>query len=99
MTTNKRKFGASVIAYNKELAKVCDMLDSDIIIMPYSRNEVIIVPKYLEMWNEERKVVKDLSKIIRELHEENNSIISETEFVSENIYVFAKAEKELRIYC
>lgn len=88
LSNTKNTFGAASILYESVLKDFAYVKDSNLIILPSSVHEVIIV---LE---DEVKDKSNLSSMVREI---NDTQIPEEEILSDSIYLFDKNSGEIRV--
>ncbi|MDD6401767.1 MAG: DUF5688 family protein [Lachnospiraceae bacterium] len=86
--TNKNGInGATTLLYGKEeLSALSEKLKSDLIILPSSIHEVLILPK------DDAMDVNELKAMVEEI---NSFAVSEMDFLSDNIYMFDGKTKEI----
>lgn len=82
--------GAVYIADADALAMVADALDDDYVVLPSSRHEVIIVP--LKQIDD-----NDYTYLKEMVYEINRKEVDAEDYLSDNIYKYIRAEKELRL--
>lgn len=82
--------GAVYIADEDALDMVADELDDDYVVLPSSRHEVIIVP-LKQIDDNDYSYLKDM------VYEINRKEVDAEDFLSDNIYKYIRAEKELRL--
>ena len=82
--------GAVYIADSDALAMVADELDDDYVVLPSSRHEVIIVP-LSQISDDDYTYLKDM------VYEINRKEVDAEDYLSDNIYKYIRAEKELRL--
>ena len=70
-------YGAAVVLYDGELRRLASALGRDLIILPSSVHEVLVIP-----YNEEL-VIRDLREMVRHV---NESEVPEEEVLSDNVY-------------
>lgn len=87
--TNKLN-GAVYIADEDALDMVADELDDDYVVLPSSRHEVIIVP-LSQISDDDYTYLKDM------VYEINRKEVDAEDVLSDNIYIYKRAEKELRL--
>ncbi len=87
--TNKLN-GAVYIADEDALDMVADELDDDYVILPSSRHEVIIVP-LSQISDDDYTYLKDM------VYEINRKEVDAEDVLSDNIYIYKRADKELRL--
>ena len=83
-------FGAVYMADTQELERIADDLEKDLIILPSSRHEVIILPTDTTqegMYEKYKEMVRDV----------NVTQVDAEDFLSNNIYIFSRATKELEM--
>lgn len=79
--------GATTLLYGKEeLSALSEKLKSDLIILPSSIHEVLILPK------DDAMDVNELKAMVEEI---NSFAVSEMDFLSDNIYLFDGKTKEI----
>lgn len=82
--------GAVYIANSDALAMVADELEDDYVVLPSSRHEVIIVP-LSQISDDDYTYLKDM------VYEINRKEVDAEDVLSDNIYIYIRAEKELRL--
>ena len=82
--------GAVYIADSDALAMVADELGDDYVVLPSSRHEVIIVP--LKQIDD-----NDYTYLKEMVYEINRKEVDAEDVLSDNIYIYKRAEKELRL--
>ena len=89
--TNVNKVnGAVYIADSDALAMVADELEDDYVVLPSSRHEVIIVPL--------KQIDDDDYAYLKEMvYEINRKEVDAEDVLSDNIYIYKRADKELRL--
>lgn len=89
--TNVNKVnGAVYIADSDALAMVADELEDDYVVLPSSRHEVIIVPL--------KQISDDDYAYLKEMvYEINRKEVDAEDVLSDNIYIYKRADKELRL--
>ena len=84
--TRDKYWGASIITNTEILSKIADKLDDDLIILPSSIHEIIIVPK--ELAND------GMTAMVQAI---NADCVSETDQLSDHIYEFNRSTNEVRV--
>ncbi len=80
--TNKRSVnGAGCMLCRKELDKLADEYEADIIIIPSSRHEVIVVPDTHE---------GDIDALKNIIHIVNSECVESEDYLSDNAYIYSK---------
>lgn len=87
MTSSDGVKGACCILYSDKLGDFADKVDSDLVILPSSIHEVIILPK-------DESIEMDILKNM--VNEINMGVVSEEDRLSNNIFVFDRAARELK---
>ncbi len=87
MTSSDGIKGACCILYSDKLGEFADKVDSDLVILPSSIHEVIILPK------DESMEMDNLKNMVNEI---NMGVVSEEDRLSNNIFVFDRAARELK---
>ena len=82
--------GAVYMADEDALDMVADELDDDYVVLPSSRHEVIIVP-LSQISDDDYTYLKDM------VYEINRKEVDVEDVLSDNIYIYIRAEKELRL--
>lgn len=83
--------GAVYMADMQELAQIADVLEKDFVLLPSSRHEVIIVP----MDDAYEDCIFDKFKsMVREV---NETELEPEDYLSDNVYFFNRATKELKM--
>lgn len=80
--------GAISICYKDSLKNLANMLDSDLVILPSSVHEVLLLPL---RGNDNFRELKDM------VYEVNRSQLSEEEFLSDNIYLYRRNPDDIEI--
>lgn len=80
--------GAISICYKDSLKNLANMLDSDVVILPSSVHEVLLLPL---RENGNFRELKDM------VYEVNRSQLSEEEFLSDNIYLYRRNTDDIEI--
>lgn len=88
LSNEKTYFGASCIYYPGALKQLADSMESDLIVLPSSVHEVILLPA-----NEE----DDYQKINEMIADINMHQVAEEEILSDHLYYYDKERDELRI--
>lgn len=89
ISNSSKMYGASCILYPELLAKCCEKLHtSSIIILPSSVHECIVLLASDDM---------DTSFLKEMVHEVNTSSVSETDYLSDNVFIFNRTSKQLDI--
>ena len=78
MTNKRRKYGASILLFEDELAAVAEKMHGDFYILPSSVHEVLAVPEDLMKDQELKEMVKNI----------NDSEVAEEEILSYTIYKY-----------
>ena len=78
MTNKRRKYGASILLFEDELASVAEKMHGDFYILPSSVHEVLAVPEDLMKDQELKEMVKNI----------NDSEVAEEEILSYTIYKY-----------
>lgn len=90
LSNKSRINGAVYIADTKVLFDICDELDSDIILLPSSRHELIILPYAMaanpERWSEMAAMVSEI----------NQSTVSEEDFLADSVYCFTRESRTVK---
>lgn len=89
MMSNKTSTnGAISIYYKDSLKTLANMLDSDVVILPSSVHEVLLLPL---RGNDNFRELKDM------VYEVNHTCLSEEEFLSDNIYLYRRNTDDIEI--
>lgn len=87
--TNKKKlYGASALSELQVLEKIANELDSDLIIIPSSIHELIVIK------NEGELVIENIRNMVQEV---NMTQVSIDEVLSDNVYIFERESGMVRI--
>ncbi|MCH5332580.1 MAG: hypothetical protein J1D89_01360 [Agathobacter sp.] len=86
-TNRSRTNGAAVILYEGQLAAMADFVDADLIILPSSVHEVILLPA------EDDSTLEECSHMVREV---NETQLADEEILSDHAYYYDRATKEIR---
>lgn len=89
--TNKRNsYGASCILYDNVLREFALRLESDLVILPSSIHEVILIP--VESLNKKTADVNYLRDMVKEV---NTTQVSLDEILSDSVYIYSKSEDKI----
>lgn len=88
MSNNSRMYGAGAIVKADLLKQTAEKLEADLLILPSSIHELIIIP-----WKEAEKL-DDIKVMVREI---NDNMVSTDEILSYNIYRYSAEENSVRI--
>ena len=91
LSNTSGNYGAAVIMYPGLLHDLSEKLDSDLIILPSSLHEVIVLA-----CGELNIEKKDLLAMVGEV---NRSVLQSEDILSDNIYHYSASESKLYIYC
>lgn len=86
VTNSLRTNGANVLLYPDYLQKLAERLESDLIILPSSIHEILIL-----RFDDEMASPYELCDLV---HEVNQTQVSRTEFLSNNVYLFKRESPE-----
>lgn len=89
VTNEKGLYGATVLLYNGLLENMAKELESDLVIIPSSVHEVILLTGYSEY---------DLDMFLHMVEEVNDTQVEITDLLSYNVYVYVRDEKRIKIY-
>ena len=81
LTNESNTNGATAICNDKKMKEIVEMLDSDLIVLPSSIHEVIIMPK------DDGLNIGDLIQMVQEI---NGSEVAADEILSNNVYVYSR---------
>lgn len=84
LTNEENSFGATQICNPATMQEIADRLDSNLLVIPSSVHEVLIVPVKPD---EEKEMTSQLTSIIREV---NETQVSPEETLSDHPYIFTK---------
>lgn len=90
LSNTEKLYGCSCILYPDVLEKFADTVDCDLFVLPSSLHEVILLPA-LDMVDKRR-----LSDMVQEV---NASIVSQDDFLSDNVYYYSHKTKKLEVVC
>ena len=79
LTNRSGVYGASAILYEGVLKNIAQRLGSDLVILPSSVHEVILLP-----YEDERRM-EGLERMVREI---NQTVLPEEEVLSDQVYVY-----------
>lgn len=88
MSNKSRMYGAGAIVKADLLKQTAEKLEDDLLILPSSIHELIIIP-----WKEVEKS-DDIKEMVREI---NDNMVSTDEILSYNIYRYSAKENRVRI--
>lgn len=80
LTNRMRRYGAAAALYSPKIRKLADETGSDLVILPSSLHEVLLVPDTKEKREEFRKLVGDV----------NRMALKPEEVLSDNIYLYSR---------
>ncbi|MGN0346384.1 MAG: DUF5688 family protein [Lachnospiraceae bacterium] len=81
LTNQNQYFGAATILYHNILQDVADSMKEDLIILPSSIHEVILLPY---------SVANDASEMANMVKEINRSVLSEEEILTDSVYRYSR---------
>lgn len=81
LTNNEGFHGAACMCYNNQIKDFADLMNRDMIIIPSSLHEIILVPSYEEI---------DLENMKELVYEVNRTLVGENEYLSDNIYIYKR---------
>ena len=81
LTNETKNYGATEICNYNTMKEIADLLQSDLIVLPSSIHETIIVPK------EEDMDIEELTQMVRDV---NGSEVATNEVLSDHAYVFSR---------
>ena len=88
MTNTKRMYGAATMCYEDALKELAEKVQSDLIILPSSIQEIIIVPT-----NEE----SDLASFKAMVYEVNRTVVEEEDILSDSVYLYSRKTDSISI--
>ncbi len=80
--------GAAVLFYTDEIRELADKLASDLVLLPSSIHEWLIMPKTKEC------NLADIAMMVREI---NATVVEEKDFLSDNIYRYCREKNDIEI--
>ena len=83
LSNPSKMFGAASVLDTETIAKVCDIMDDDVFIIPSSIHEVLVLAAA-------DHDPKELCKIV---HDVNTTCVRDDEVLSENVYLFDREQK------
>ena len=89
LTNLRRVHGATCIIYPKLLKRIAEMFDDDLIIIPSSIHEVLILPETI---TKEEYTLDDYREMVTQVNEEQ---LPDDEMLSNHAYLFLKDTEEL----
>ena len=90
LTNEKKMYGATILARPEFLEKMATIVGGDIFILPSSVHELIALPA----WDTSDERIQELRNMIEEV---NSTQVSREERLSNNLYLYKRATKELTI--
>ena len=90
ITNQERVFGAACLLYDKLLQEFAEDLEDDLVILPSSTHEVIVLPANTG----NSRGVDYLKGMVKEV---NSTQVSPEEFLSNNIYLYRRATNQIEI--
>lgn len=88
LTNKSRQFGAFYMTDSEVLSGICEMLDTDLYVLPSSVHECMVVPA--DQWSD----TESLACMVRDI---NHSQVSEDEYLADTVYLFRRTENRLTI--
>ena len=82
-------YGASCLLYGGILDSLCQRMDSDLLVLPSSIHEVLILPALSDI------DCIGLKKIIRQINREE---LSREDFLSDELYFYSRKKRKLKIW-
>lgn len=86
ITNHNKIYGANAMLFTEPFEKLAEELDSDLYILPSSVHEVLAVRKYA--------TVEELRDMVTSI---NATILKPDEVLSDNVYIYDRKAKEIRI--
>ena len=83
ITNTERHFGAAVMCYAEVLKQFAEQKNSDLIIIPSSLHEIIILTQ---------TIVDDMKQLHEMLEEVNRTQLSPDEVLSDNVYIYSREQ-------
>ena len=90
VSNENMRYGASAVFYPGVLKMISEKLNSDLVIIPSSVHETIVMPSYIADSNE-----YTLANMIREV---NETVVSDEEILSDNAYYYDADDEAVRIF-
>ncbi len=90
VSNKEMRFGAGAVFYPGVLKMISERLNSDLVIIPSSVHETIVMPSFMASSNE-----YTLSRMISEV---NDSVVSDEEILSDNAYYYDADDETVRIF-
>lgn len=87
LTNEKHFLGASSMMYEDILDELGKKIESDYYVLPSSIHELMIVPIHVGPVEQMKEMVEDV----------NRTVVSDDEWLSDNVYIYSKKTKELQI--
>lgn len=93
ISNNNKNFGAAAILYDDTLERLAKQCDSDLFILPSSIHECLALPVC------SADDINDTAATIKGTIEDvNKTMVSEKEFLSDNLYFYSKDKNTLKIF-
>lgn len=89
LTNAENCYGASLIADKNLLERIAGTMDSSLIILPSSVNELLLIPE------NNQKLLGTFKRMVMEV---NRTVLSEEDFLSDNVYFYNQFQKDLKLY-
>ncbi|MCR5556817.1 MAG: DUF5688 family protein [Butyrivibrio sp.] len=90
VSNSEMRNGASAAFFPGVLKKIADKIEADLIVIPSSVHETIVMPSYMG-----DKAEFTIAQMIREV---NESVVTDEEILGDNAYFYDRAENKLKIY-
>lgn len=87
LTNSFRTFGAAAMLYDGLLAKLAEILDSDLYILPSSIHEVLVLPDHIKSARELRAIVA----------EANTAVVKKNEVLSDKVYLYERTSGQISL--
>ena len=87
--TNKDKhYGATTMLYNEVLDKLASQIDRDLVVIPSSIHEVILLPYDDEM---------DIEAVTKMVQEVNQDVVDQEEMLSNHAYIYNRTTRQIEM--
>lgn len=87
LTNRMRKYGAVTMLYSPKIRELADRIGSDLVILPSSMNEVLLVPDDDGMHKRYRELVGEVNRLV----------MDPEEVLSDNIYLYSREKDAVEL--
>ena len=87
LTNSTGRYGAAAMLYTGKIRELADSTGTDLVILPSSLNEVLLVPDLEEKWQTYRETVGGV----------NRTVLEPEEVLSDNIYLYSREKDAVEL--